>query len=84
MDNRCGCCVYSGHTKRYRQVKSLEKAGCKDRSDDGCWSGSGRQSRGELKKKINAGMEEGWTACTVKKMQKRSWGEKKNNSFISL
>lgn len=66
MDNRC-CCAYSSHTNRYRQVKSLEKASCKDRGEDGCWSGSGRQSRGEQKKKINAGMEEWWTGCIVKK-----------------
>lgn len=67
MDNRCGRCAYSGHTKRYRQVKSLEKAS----GENGCWSGSARQSRGEQKRKINGGMEEGWTACMVKKIQKR-------------
>lgn len=44
------------HAKTYGQVESLQKASCKGGSEDGCWSGSGRQSRGEKKKKISGGM----------------------------
>lgn len=81
MDHLCGYRVYGDRTNRHRQVESLEKASCKGGGEDGCWSGSGRQGRGEKKKKISGGMEEEWTACVLEKCREI---EKKADPFISL
>lgn len=56
MDNLCGYRVYGDHTKRHRQVESLEKASCKGGSEDG--AGVGVEGRVEVKRRRNS--MEGW------------------------